>query len=119
MRRAVVVICSLVVLAVGCAGESPEVPAGPDGSADPVLLTGRDIFSTRCATCHGADGGGGQGPKLDDGRVLDSFPDLADQVTVIGEGRGAMPGFDGLLSHEEIEAVVRYTREVLGPGDRR
>jgi mono/diheme cytochrome c family protein len=107
------VICSIVALAAGCAGESPEVPVGSDGRADAVLLQGRDIFSTRCATCHGADGGGGQGPKLNDGRVAESYPDIAAQIAVVTGGLNGMPSFSNLLGEEEIEAVVRYTREVL------
>jgi mono/diheme cytochrome c family protein len=38
---------------------------------------------------------------------------LADQVTVVTDGRGSMPGFGGRYDPEELEAVVRYTREVL------
>ena len=86
---------------------------GSDGQVDAVLLQGRDIFSTRCATCHGADGGGGQGPKLNDGRVTEVYPDIAAQIAVVTGGRNGMPSFSNLLGDEEIEAVVRYTREVL------
>jgi mono/diheme cytochrome c family protein len=107
------VTCSIVALAAGCAGESPDVPVGPDGHVDAVLLQGRDIFSTRCATCHGADGGGGLGPKLNDGRVADVYPDIAAQIAVVTGGRNGMPSFSNLLGDEQIEAVVRYTREVL------
>jgi len=41
------------------------------------------------------------------------FPVLADQVKVVADGRSLMPGFGGRYSPEELEAVVRYTREVL------
>jgi mono/diheme cytochrome c family protein len=41
------------------------------------------------------------------------FPVLADQVTVVTDGQGSMPGFSGRYDTEELEAVVRYTREVL------
>ena len=33
---------------------------------------------------------------------------------LILDGRGGMPSFSGKLSESEVEAVVRYTLEVLG-----
>ena len=32
---------------------------------------------------------------------------------IIAEGRNAMPAYAGALSSAELDAVVRYTREVL------
>ena len=37
----------------------------------------------------------------------------AAQAEVIRDGRGAMPAWEGTLSPAQIDAVVRYTREVL------
>lgn len=108
-----VVIVAAFGLLTACAADAPAVPAGPDGEPDPVLVSGRDIYSGRCATCHGGSGGGDRGPKLADGRVVESLPDAAEQFTVVHDGRGQMPGFGDSLSDEEIDAVVRYTREVL------
>ena len=74
---------------------------------------GREVYSRRCANCHGAAGGGGTGPKLADGKVIEQYPDPADQLRLIAQGRNAMPAFSGSLSSAELDAVVRYTREVL------
>ncbi len=94
---------------VGCASAStPEVADG-----DPTLQSGRDVYIRQCASCHGGDGGGGRGTKLSDGVVTAAYPDIEDQITVVAEGRNAMPAFGGRLTPEEIEAVVRFTREVL------
>jgi mono/diheme cytochrome c family protein len=113
-RIAVLTVVLTVVGLAGCASDSaPEVPAGPNGSPDPVLVAGRNVFARRCATCHGLGGGGGRGPKLSDGRVVQRYPDVADQVAVVTNGRGGMPKFGDVLDPDEIEAVVRYTREVL------
>jgi cytochrome c oxidase subunit II len=101
------------VLLAACSTGAPEVPSGPDGSPDPVLVQGREVWSARCAGCHGAAGGGGSGPAVSDGRMVSAYPDIADQIAVVVNGRGAMPGFGSALSAEDIEAVVRYTREVL------
>ena len=45
--------------------------------------------------------------------MTETYPDAADQVAVVRDGRRSMPSFGGTLSEAEIEAVVRYTREVL------
>lgn len=107
-------VAIVVALLTGaCSSEPPDVPAGPDGEPDPELVLGRDVWGARCDNCHGADGGGGTGSKLSDGRVVERYPDPADQAAVIRDGRNAMPSFGGQLSDDQIDAVVRYTREVL------
>lgn len=113
MRRVAALLFAVVSVGAACAGEAPEVPVGPDGEPDPVLVAGRDIYSGRCANCHGSSGGGGQGSKLADGRAVENYPDIADQIAVVTGGRRQMPAFGDTLAPDEIEAVVRYTREVL------
>lgn len=112
---AVAALVAVVGLLAGACSDadSPGVPGEEAGTADPVLVTGRDVYQRSCASCHGASGGGGAGPALDGGRMVEAYPDLADQVDVIANGRGAMPAFGERLSAEEVEAVARYTREVL------
>jgi mono/diheme cytochrome c family protein len=88
----------------GSAAES----VGPDGAA---------IYSERCSTCHGDNGGGGLGPALADGRMVTRFPDAADQIEIVTVGRGEMPSFsDRGLTAEEIAAVVEFTRTSLTEG---
>lgn len=113
MRRVVIAV-SLSFLSVGaCAGDSPEVPVGPDGVPDPVLVLGRDIYADRCATCHGSSGDGDRGPKISEGSTVDDYPEVADQVELVERGKGAMPAFGDALTDAELTAVVRYVREVL------
>lgn len=78
-----------------------------------TVSTGATIYSSSCATCHGATGQGGVGPRLAD-VVVGRFPDVADEIAVVTSGRGGMPGFSGTLSAEEIRQVVEYTRTDLG-----
>ncbi|RMH77630.1 MAG: cytochrome c [Actinomyces sp.] len=104
---------AVMLLAAACASATPEVPAGPDGEPDPVLVEGRQIYRNRCAGCHGGAGEGGRGPRLGGGAVVEAYPDIADQVAVVTDGRGGMPAWGGVLDEAEIEAVVRFTREVL------
>ena len=113
MRRILIVTSLLLFVGGACASASPEVPLGPDGQPDSELSMGREVYSQRCANCHGAGGGGGTGPKLADGKVIEQYPDPAEQRRLIAQGRNAMPAFSGSLSSAELDAVVRYTREVL------
>jgi mono/diheme cytochrome c family protein len=75
---------------------------------------GAAIFATRCASCHGADGGGGFGPALRGGIVVQDFPDPQAQAAVVTNGRGSMPSFGDSLTAAQIAAVVDYTRTGLG-----
>lgn len=93
----------------GCvAGDVPEVSAD-----DPQLVTGRDVYAKQCARCHGADGGGGIGKKLNDGSATTKYPDPAAMVELMVDGQGQMPSFAKTLTPAEIDAVIRYVREVL------
>jgi mono/diheme cytochrome c family protein len=78
--------------------------AGPPGAA---------TFASNCARCHGADGEGSIGPQLA-GKVAEKYPDVADEIAVVTNGRNVMPSFEGGLSKEQIQQVVEYTRTGLG-----
>ena len=97
------------LLTVACGGA--DVPAAP--ADDAQLVAGRLIYANNCAPCHGGSGGGGVGVKLNGGRLLEQLPDLADQRLVVENGRNQMPSFSAKLSSDEIDAVVRYTREII------
>lgn len=104
-RRMLLLLVSFVVLvAVGCS--SQETPATP---ADPQLAAGQVIYNSNCANCHGASGGGGVGPKLA-GRVTEKYPNIADQIALIANGKNGMPGFGKKLNAEQLEQVSLYTR---------
>lgn len=100
-------LAGVLLLGACTSGDAPAAPAD-----DPVLQQGAEVYGTRCAGCHGQTGGGGAGPKLA-GRMEDVYPDIADQIAVIANGRGSMPAFGSALTPEQIEAVAKYEREVL------
>jgi len=85
----------------------------PDDGGGAAQSPGAEIYSSSCATCHGATGKGGVGPRLAD-VIVARYPDPADEAAVIASGRGGMPAFSGQLSPDEIRAVVEYTRTDLG-----
>jgi mono/diheme cytochrome c family protein len=107
---------------------------------DPVVAQGKEIFAAQCAGCHGGAGQGGTGRPLA-GQVTLTFPNIADHLnwvtngspaagTAYGDpnrpggqhvsqtgGFGKMPAFGGVLTADEILAVVRFEREVLDDAD--
>ena len=103
-------LMAAAALFAACGGSS--TPATP---SDPVLAEGQTIYNQKCASCHGPGGNGGMGPKLA-GVVANRYPNIEDQKAVIANGRSSMPKFGGAtgLSDEQITAVARYEREVLG-----
>lgn len=104
-HRALGLVIAAVFTLSGCAQEV-SLPA----DADEELRTGADVYRARCASCHGADGGGGLGPTLAE---IESRLDDEGQRSVVEDGRATMPGFANVLSESDLEAVVRYTREIL------
>lgn len=103
-----------VVVVLGAGGvaacASTETPAAP---TDPVLAQGQQIYLANCASCHGRSGGGGLGPKLSDGLAATRYGNIADQEALILNGRGSMPAFKSRFTAEQLDAVVRFTREAL------
>lgn len=116
---------------LGCDGR--PLPSPGTGAKQQALPDGRAIFAQRCAACHGPNGEGGVGPPLNKNNgtmLLEDFPDVASQVDFVAKGSQAfpdgwgakkkkpsataMPAFGNTLSKEEIEAVVRYERELAG-----
>jgi mono/diheme cytochrome c family protein len=98
-------------------------------ASDPVAA-GAAIFTERCASCHGATGGGGVGPQLSDGLVIETFAEPADQAEWVALGSegflaegvygdagkpvgGGMPAFGGTLTPEELTAVIAHERVTL------
>ena len=86
-----------------------------------------------CARCHTkgwsygdpqvSGGGAGLGPNLTGGSTVRQFPNAPDQSTFIcngselgkkygaqGQGSGRMPGFCGILTQDQINAIVEYER---------
>jgi mono/diheme cytochrome c family protein len=114
-RRVVDVVEYLALTAAAVTVLALFLNDGADTEApqDPAEAAGAAVYADNCASCHGADGGGGVGPALADGAVVASFPEPAAQIAVITEGRDGMPAFGDRLSAEEIEAVTVYTREDL------
>ena len=91
------------LVAAACGGGSDEASAP---------RTGAEVYAAYCATCHGADGQGGVGPKLA-GLMEAKYPDIDDQIAVVTNGKGTMPAWGSRLSAGQIRRVVEYERTGL------
>ena len=79
-------------------------------TTEPPPPSGSAVFSANCAWCHGA-GGAGLDPLVGPVLVENSLGPGAILNTVqIGSGDPFMPAFgnEGLLTLEEIQAVIQY-----------
>ena len=92
----------------------PEVKPDENGSVNPELIVGREVWGIHCSSCHGASGQGGRGKKLNSGDLFTDYPDQTSLVSVIQNGKGqGMPAFSSKLTVVETKAVISYILGVL------
>lgn len=95
--------------------EEEEEQPGVAGLPYNASLTGNagrgaNVFATRCASCHGADGRGTlAGPRIDDEVPEKSDKDIWE---VIQDGDDEMPAVP--LSAQETADVIAHLRAVFG-----
>ena len=74
-----------------------------------------DVFKSKCASCHGADGKGDTpaGKKMN---VKDLASDDVQKQSdaaltgVIEKGKKPMPGYEGKVTKEQIDGLVKWIR---------
>jgi cytochrome c6 len=76
--------------------------------------TGADLYKGKCALCHGPDGKGSAVGKKLGAREL-TAADVqkqsdADLTTIVTKGKNKMPAYDGKLTKEQIDSLVKYIR---------
>jgi cytochrome c6 len=74
-------------------------------------------YKAKCATCHGPDGKGdtamGKTMKVKDlGSAEVQKQSDADLTTIIEKGKKPMPGYEGKLTKEQIDSLVKYVRSL-------
>lgn len=82
--------------------------AADAGAAD--VQRGGTIYSSHCAVCHGSNGAPVI-PGAPDFRRLERLMQPDSQLAIaIRNGKGAMPGYFGVLRERELLDVVAYLR---------
>ena len=87
-----------------------QASPGPESGASSAT------FRTKCAMCHGPDGGGSEVGKIMNvpdlrSAVVQKLPD-AELAQVIANGKGGMPSFKNSLSEQQIHALVAHIRSL-------
>ena len=106
-------IPSLAVLAVAVTSWHPSQMQ----ARAPMFQTVKGVFNSKCAVCHGTDGGAGtaKGKEL---KVKDmrspEVQGMSDEklLDVIAKGKGKMLGYEKSLGQEKCQELVAYTREL-------
>ena len=74
-----------------------------------TVADGRQIFTTTCAPCHRADGGGNIGPNLtDEYWIHGGSPDKIYETVEDGFLPKGMPAWKPQLGEQRVRAVVAY-----------
>ena len=83
---------------------------GTDRATATDVFGGRTVYEAHCANCHGLDGTPvlPGTPNFTRGEGL-MAPDVV-LVPSLKAGKGLMPGFNHILSEEDILDVLVYTR---------
>lgn len=93
----------LVLVVLSCNEKQPQAAES---------INPKELYTTRCAACHGLDGKltmGGSKP------LHTSSLSAADIVQQIKKGKGSMPPFEGRLSEEEINALSQFVLKLRTP----
>lgn len=103
----------LLLLFVGLTLFAASIALATSGSD---AAAGVSTFRTKCAVCHGPDGGGsevGKSMNVPDLRsqAVQKLPD-AELAQIISDGKGGMPPFKSSLSEAQIHDLVSHIRSL-------
>lgn len=83
------------------------------GATGADIIRGADLYRTHCVSCHGANGvstwPGAPNIARREGMMQ---PDMA-LLQRLRTGKGAKPGFQGLMSDQDILNVIAYSRTLM------
>jgi cytochrome c6 len=81
------------------------------GGAAHAAEDGENLYTSRCAMCHGPDGKGSpMGKKMGSADLSASKLSEAEVAKVVENGRGKMMSFKGKLTPEQIKAISGHVK---------
>lgn len=139
-RKKILLLAALgfvLALLAAIAGYRSFVQSGPGGYIDPadrrLVDLGKDVYATHCAACHGAslEGQPDWRQRRPDGRLPAPPHDVTGHtwhhpdavlLAIVRHGmqpgitapegyQSDMPAYDGILSEEEMRAVLAYIKD--------
>lgn len=100
----------------GAAAAAPGATGAAAAPAQAEAPDGGQVFMRACAACHGPEGTGEQMRRiiptiadLTKAEVQQRVDDKA-MAELIAKGKGKMPPFEGALTPEQIQAVIKHVR---------
>jgi cytochrome c oxidase subunit 2 len=98
--------------------EKKKMAAGADDPNRTYTLAelterGAKVYAANCAVCHQPTGkGAGQFPALDGSKIVNG--PIAQHVSIVLKGKGAMPSWAPTLNDVEIASVITFERNSWG-----
>jgi cytochrome c6 len=102
MIRYLIIFSSIVIFLFGC-NQNPNNKKDTDTTVS--LEKGKEVFKSRCVSCHGADGTLGLNGAMN---LHESKLSKEEKIQVITNGRKLMLSFKGILQPSEIESAAMY-----------
>lgn len=104
---------SPIIVAIAICAMIYQYPASSVAAYESAETT----FKSKCAACHGLDGGGntpmGKSLKLRDLKSPDVQKQTdAQMLAIISKGKGKMPGYEKSLGGDTCKALVAHLREL-------
>ncbi|WP_438395210.1 cytochrome c oxidase subunit II [Caballeronia sp. DA-9] len=99
-------------------GQKKKMAASADDpnktyTMDELKARGEKVYTSNCAVCHQPTGkGAGQFPALDGSKIANG--PIAEHVSIVLKGKGAMPNWGATLNDVEIASVITYERNTWG-----
>jgi cytochrome c oxidase cbb3-type subunit 3 len=112
----------VLLLLAACQREQRDFSTDSAGRNESAwaLAEGKKLFTAfNCTGCH-ANGGGGMGPPLMDGRWRYGNDPLTIRETILGGRPNGMPSFRGKITEPDLWKLIAYVRSLSGlvPSDR-
>jgi putative heme-binding domain-containing protein len=77
--------------------------------------SGKALFRSNCAFCHGVTAAGGRGPSLLTARIAQSSDDAIRNIIRRGIAGTTMPAFDN-IEGDDLDKLLAYIRSLAGSG---
>ncbi|MBT8114930.1 MAG: cytochrome c oxidase subunit II [Arenicella sp.] len=105
-----------VVEAIAPAASAAEEASAKTWTQDELMALGDEVYQSRCAACHGADGVGIPGvfPAIAGSAVATGDRESQIDLIMFGKPGTAMAAFANQLNDEEIASVITYQRNAFG-----
>lgn len=108
-RKIFIPFLILLIIFSACSGNGASsntisTPSGKSGDVNTEEGT-RNLFETKCAACHGADGTAGIANAAN---LQTNKSDSTSIIQIMVNGKGAMPSFKDQLTEEQVHKLAHY-----------